>query len=116
MNIGTLRHLVTLENPAPAVPDGDGGYTEVWAALMPSAVWASIESATQRALERVVANVVLAQATHIVKMRYHSGVTIKTRLTWTDKSGLVHRASVTDRQNVGEQSIELVLVCAEIVT
>ncbi len=115
MDIGALRQRVTLETPGAAVPDGDGGFTQAWASLSPGRVWAEITQATQRALERLVANTVIAQATHIVRMRYHSGVTTKTRLSWTDRSGVVHVSNVTDVSNTDERSIELVLLVAEIV-
>ncbi len=39
--IGSRSHRVTLENPATPVPDGDGGFTQAWAALDPADVFAS---------------------------------------------------------------------------
>jgi hypothetical protein len=31
---GDYRHTVTFQNPGPAVPDGDGGYTQSWVDLV----------------------------------------------------------------------------------
>src|SRR5688572_980730 len=78
--IGTLRHRLTLESPPTNTSDGDGGYTQAWPALSPGTVWGSVEPADGRA-EKLVANVVEGVVTHIVTMRYHSGVTTKTRIT-----------------------------------
>jgi SPP1 family predicted phage head-tail adaptor len=110
MDIGALRHRVTLENPGTPVPDGDGGYTEAWTALSPASVSASIVPATARDLERVVAGTVMATATHVVTIRYHSGVTTKTRVTFGTRV-----FSVTGVQNADERNIQLQLVCEEIV-
>lgn len=107
---GPRDHLVTLENPAAPVVDGDGGYTEAWASLSPPQMWMSIENATQRSLERLVANTVQAQASHVLKGRYHGGVTTETRIT----SG-TRVFSVTGVQNVNEGDVELVLLCQEVV-
>jgi head-tail adaptor len=110
MDVGALRHLVTLQNPGVAVADGEGGYTEVPASLSPSQVWASIVPATGREMERVavVANTVETAATHIVRMRYHPGVTIKTRVLFGGGT-----LFVTGMENVDERNVELILVCTK---
>lgn len=111
MDIGALRHRVIIENPGGAVPDGDGGYTEVETAAQPSPIWASIVPATARDLERVIAGTVQSAATHIVTVRYHSGITTKTRLRFGSRI-----FSVTGVQNQDERNVELKLTCEEIVT
>jgi head-tail adaptor len=109
MDVGALRHLVTLENPGVDVPDGDGGYTQVDADLIPDQVWASIVPATARDMERVVANVaVQTTATHLVRVRYHPGITTQTKVLYGTRV-----LYVTGIQNVDERNIELVLVCTE---
>jgi head-tail adaptor len=119
MEIGTLRHLVTLDSPGTPVPDGDGGFTQAWTPLSPPEVWASILPATARDLERVVANTVQAAASHLVGMRYHSGVTTKTRITKGPRNtdGTLPAGSrefqVTSVQNPEERNVELVLTCTE---
>jgi SPP1 family predicted phage head-tail adaptor len=108
MNIGSLRHRVTLETPGPDVPDGEGGYTSSWTPLVPSPVWASITPATARDMERTVASTVDVTASHIVRMRYHPQVNTKTRVTYGTRV-----FQVTGVQNTDERNIESVLICLE---
>ena len=44
-----MRHRVLFQNPGPAVPDGDGGYTQSWIDLVPPTWQVSIEPATAAA-------------------------------------------------------------------
>jgi head-tail adaptor len=111
---GQKRHLVTLENPGPSVPDGDGGYTQVWTALSPPRKRAEIKPATARDLERIAAGTVLSTASHVITMDYHRDVTTKTRVSWTS-GGRTHAASVTGVMNPEERCIDLILVCEEVV-
>lgn len=108
MDIGALRHVVLLENPTGQVPDGEGGYTEGWAALSPARVPAAIKPATARDLERQVANSVQSTASHILTMRYVPGVTTATRITFGTR-----QFSVTGIQNTDERNIELVIAAVE---
>lgn len=113
LDTGTLRHRLTLERPGATTPDGDGGYTQTWERLTPSEAWASIEAASARALERLVANTVTVQATHIVRMRYHPDLDETCRLTWVDRNRRTHTANVTDVTDVGQLGEELIVLCAE---
>lgn len=121
MDFGKLRHRLTLENPGGAVPDGGGGYTEAWTSLSPSQMWASIVPATAKDLERVVANTVQSTASHIITMRFHDGLTMKTRLTKGPRNADGTLASgsrefrVTGIQNPEEQDEQLILACVETV-
>ena len=107
---GHRRHLVTLANPATPVADGYGGFTEGSGALSPAAVWAEIKPATAKDLERVVANTVQAQASHLITLPYHSGITTETLVTYGTRV-----FSVTGITNPEERNIELVLACQEVV-
>lgn len=80
---GARWHLLTLDNPGPAIPDGDGGFTRAWILLSPPKMWAEIVPATARKLqfEVAIASTVAATGTHIITMRFHDGVTTQTRLT-----------------------------------
>lgn len=113
LDTGSLIHLMTLERPLATTPDGFGGYTQTWARLSPSEAWASIEAATARALERIVANTVVVQASHIVKMRYHPDLDETCRMTFVDRSGTTRTLNVTDVTDVGEQGDELLVLCVE---
>jgi SPP1 family predicted phage head-tail adaptor len=107
MDVGSLRHRVTLQTPTSAA-DGDGGYTDTWATLV--TVWASVVPATARDLERAVAGTVQSSATHLVTIRYLAGVTTKTRVLFGTRT-----LQVTGVQNPEERNISLVLVCQEVV-
>lgn len=109
MNSGALRHLVTLENSTPAA-DGDGSYVPVYAELSPARVWASIEPATARDLERVAAGTVISSATHLLRCWYHPQITTQTRITYGSRL-----FSVVGVQNVEERSRELVIAAVEVV-
>ena len=108
MTIGAYRHKVALDNPTVA-PDGHGGYTQTYAPADPPVVDASIEAASVRDLERATAGTVVASATHLVRMRYHAGVSARTRITFRGRTFEV--LSVTD---VDQRNVALILVCAEI--
>jgi len=106
---GHLRHQVTLENPTSVTADADGGFdSSDWTELSPSPVSASVEPATQRSLERIVSNTVAADVSHVVTIRYHEGVTTKTRVTLNDRT--LHVVGI---QNPEERNIALVLACVE---
>jgi head-tail adaptor len=102
---------VTLQNPGPAVPDGDGGFTQSWTDLTPAAVSAKIAPATAADLERLVSGTVLATATHIVTMPYHPGVVIASRVLFNGR-----QFSVTGVANPEERNVETIAVCVEIVS
>jgi SPP1 family predicted phage head-tail adaptor len=105
---GQKRHLVTLENPGPSVPDGDGGYTQTWASL--GSRYAEVKPATARDLERTIAGTVLSTASHIVTLDYQAGVTTATRVLFKGRT-----LSVTGVANPDERDVDLVLVCVEVV-
>jgi SPP1 family predicted phage head-tail adaptor len=108
--IGQRRHLVTFQNPGPAVPDGDGGFAQTWTDLVPASGWVAIVPATAKDLERVTADTVLAAASHILTGPYHPQVTTQTRVTFGTRT-----FSVTGVSNREERNIEMVLVCTEVV-
>lgn len=104
---GKRRHRVRLENPTNTA-DADGGFTVSWGVLSPAVVNVSIEPATARSLERLTASTVAADASHIVEMPYHAGVTTKTRLSFKGRI-----LQVVGVQNPEERNVSLVLVCVE---
>lgn len=116
---GDRWHFLTLENPT-ATADSEGGFTEAWAALSPSQMWAEIVPATARQMqfEVAVANTVASHGTHIVTMRFHAGVTTRTRLTKGPRNvdGTLASGS-REFQVLGVQGdakeIETLLFCAE---
>lgn len=103
---GSRRHLVTLENPAPRVSNGRGGFTPTWTALSVSPIWVQIRPV--HAAEQEHSNRVSATRTHVVTGPYVAEVTTKTRLTY---QGRVFQ--VTGVKNVDERDVEMELDCVE---
>jgi len=114
MDLGTLRQRITLDTPGIPVPNAAKGFTQPWIALSPPAVWASIEPATVRDLERVAAGTIIVSASHIVTVRDHPGITTQTRITWRDRWNKPHTANVVGLQHRDPLDDELVLLCQEI--
>lgn len=115
---GALNKRVTLENPSAPVSDNDGGFTTLWppsGGTTLAKVWASVQPATARDLERVVAGTVQSNASHLVTVRYIPGVTTKTRVIFHDTVG-DRTFSVTGIHDPDERHISLVLACQEVVT
>jgi head-tail adaptor len=105
---GAYRHVVTFQNPAPAVADGDGSYTQSWIDLEPAAWPVSIEQATARDLERVAAGTVLSAASYLVRGDLHPGVTTQSRLLFKGRP-----MSITGVHNVQERDITMELIAVE---
>ena len=106
---GARPHRVSLQNPGPPIPDGEGGFTQSWVDAAPPALSVSIEAATRASLERVAAGAVAASATHIVHGPFHPQATIKSRLVFNGR-----QFSVLNTINVEERSAEMILLCAEV--
>ena len=105
--IGQMRHRVAIANPTREA-DGDGGYTDTWVAASPSPVWARIDVATASNIERLVGNTIEAPISHIVTMRWHAGVSTRSRLTYDGRY-----FNVRGLQNIQERDKWLVLACEE---
>jgi head-tail adaptor len=110
---GEYVHLVTFEAPGPAVPDGDGGYTQGWTALDPPTWYVAIRAATLRDRETVLAGVVAASATHVVTGDYRYDVTTATRIRYTDFAGLEHMFAIAGVNNIDLRGILMELYVEE---
>ena len=111
-SINQKDQRVTLQTLGPAVPDGDGGWTQEPIDLDPPIVQASITPAGRTTLEHVVAGTVLSQATHLVTIWYHPQVNTKTRVGIVGTARTMNVLAVADPN---ERHVELNLVCAEVV-
>lgn len=98
-----------LENPGGTVPDGEGGYVEGWQALDPAQVFAHINPASARDLERSASGTVISTASHVIEILYHPQVTTKTRITYGTRV-----FQVTSVRNPDEANRELVIVAEEL--
>ncbi len=111
-----LNKRVRLEGPSgPSVPDGEGGFTQEYAPLVPARVWAGIQPAAARSLERLVASSVVSQATHLVTIQRHPDVTTSTRVKWDDY-GQQREFAVTGVAQHPQDDRYQVLTCEERVT
>lgn len=104
---GPRRHRVTLANPGPPVPDGDGGYTTGSTPLAPPDLYVAIESPAAQD-ERLAPGTVVSSATRLIIGPYHPQVTTQTVLTYNGRTFQVMGVS-----NVAERNIDMVLTCEE---
>jgi len=109
--IGDYTHLVTFQDPGPAVPDGVGGYTQTWADLAPATWKVQIAPAAAADLERVAAGTVLTQPTSIIRGHYHPGVSTHTRMLYNGKT-----YAITGTRYVDERPPKMELAAVELVT
>lgn len=119
MDIGALRHRITLDNPSVPTPDTDGGASRSWPPFggvrLGRRVPASVEPATfNQTLERPVAKTSEGVGTYTVRLRYLAGVSTQTRVTFhdgaTDRTLWVN--GITDDEN---RHAMLALTCLETV-
>lgn len=102
---GQRRHAVTVQNPT-RTADTEGGFTEAWVDATPSTWMVAMQSATDRALERVMAGSVQSRASHIVSGHYRSDVSTRSRLVLDDVY-----LYVRDVNDVNMLGVELIAVC-----
>jgi len=103
MNVGRLRHQVTIIQAVPA-PDGAGGLTKTWTAL--ATVWAAVDPLRGR--EYFAAQQVTAEITHKVTLRYLTGVRPEMRVQFGDRE-----FDIMAVINPQERNIYLELMCVE---
>jgi head-tail adaptor len=107
---GNRDKLIDIQVPdGEPIPDGDGGFTQEFKPLR-TGVFASIEPATARGLERFRSNTVISTASHIVTIPYIEGVTTEAQLLYGTRVLQVRGYAVPNEDNV-----EIILACEEIV-
>ncbi len=110
---GKLTHAVTVQSKA-RQKTPSGGWTEAWTDLATSPIWwCSIESASQRAMERVAGGgtATVTDRTSILEGRYHSG--IKTGMRLVEGSRIFN---VTTVDNVESNDESTRILADEVVT
>ena len=110
VSTGRRQQYVTLANPGTPVPDGDGGYTQVWSELSPPDWWVEITTASTRRMERIARGAIIEMASHIVTGPYRADINTKTQITWGTRTLLVGEVFSPDEGN-----IETVCLCVEVV-
>jgi head-tail adaptor len=116
MGLGDQRHRVVFEQPSGRVNSPDGGYTDTFTALPPGSWFVSIAPASPQDLERFTAGTVVSQATHLVRGRYHPGVTTASRMIATvNRAGAPTSVTfaIAGCRNVDERSITMELLAIE---
>lgn len=113
IDIGRLRQVATLSAPGAVSPDGDGGYLQTYASLSPSQWRCSIESVSVSA-ERHFSATVLARASHLMRGRFHEGITTATRVSWVDRAGTTHTANVVGVKDSEGAGVETIAVVSEV--
>lgn len=88
VTIADMRHRITFQFVT-RTPDGQGGFTEVWANLasVPT-VWAFVCPVAAR--ERLFSSQVQYQRTHKVAMRYRSDITTEMRFLYDGRTFQLH--------------------------
>lgn len=108
MRAGPLNKWVTLSRCPVTTPDSDGFFE----ALDPEGVWAAIEPMAPSANDRTIS--------HIVRMRFHPGVTVDTRIVYATTAPnnpaitMTRELFVKGVQNVLERNDEMRLYCEEV--
>lgn len=105
--VGEMTEQVTLQDPPAATSDTD--LAGAWVDLDPALVYAKVEPASARNVERIFASAVQGVLSYIVTMRNHDGVSLKSRVTWGSRL-LYVRGSARDQRND-----RLTLACEEVV-
>jgi hypothetical protein len=113
--LGDLRQNATLENPVGnPVPDGDGGFTLAYAPLTLSPWRCAIQKATLALSEKHFSQATIARATHVINGRYNPEMSMRTRVSWTDRNGDLHVANVIDMDDTAGLGIETVALVTEV--
>ena len=105
----SLPHRVKIQQRADT-DDTGGGTTIVWSDI--ATVWASVMPGSGR--EFLAAKQEVPELSHMVTIRYRTGVTPKHRLILRGETG-ARAFNVESVVNTEEANVELVLYCSEIV-
>jgi head-tail adaptor len=81
MGLGQNRNIVLVEHPT-TTADADGGYTTTYVPSTPHEWHCRFAPATTRDFERFAGGTVTAQATHVLRGRFHPGMTTQSRLRY----------------------------------
>lgn len=103
MNVGQLRHKVTIQKQDGGTNDGGGTITPNWVEV--ATVWANVKA---EPFEKTFANQSMQQTTHTVKIRYRADLTKAHRLVFKGRI-----LNIKYIKNKDEANRELVINCLE---
>jgi len=109
MGLGQFRHVVRVEHPT-TTADADGGYTSTYVPSNPHEWDCAFAPATTRDFERFAGGTVTAQATHVLRGRYHPGLTTQSRLLFGSR--VLNVVAVIDHES---RNLETECLVAEVV-
>lgn len=113
MNVGELRHLVTVQHPT-RTKDGKGGYTKAYSDVSPASTWwCSIETSSDAKMDRLAAGgaAITSRATHILHGRYHDDINTEVQLVEGART-----FNVLGVQNISEEDRFTRVFAEEVVT
>jgi hypothetical protein len=116
---GRRLHSLTLTIPGADVPDGLGGFTPGPATTV-GPLLGDIAPASARNAERILSAVVLASASHLVRVPYPRDVPALTRpalqrasLVFHDPAAGDRTFAIVDAVDLEERHVVLILACTE---
>ena len=109
MRAGQLRHRVVIQSGS-ASQDSFGQVTQTYAAA--GTVWAAVEPLSGR--EFLDGKLVEAELDTRIRMRRQSGVTERSRITWTEPGGTAHTFEVQAVIEDPTHHREMQLMCKEL--
>lgn len=112
VSIGARRHRFSLTIPGTEVPDGMGGFTP-GVPTVKSPIYGEIIAASARNAERILPQVVIASASHLVTVPYVSGVTLQSSLVFHDPLEGDKTFAITYVDDWEQRHEELRLACEE---
>lgn len=107
MNAGALRFGVEVQAPTQTA-DADGGFAVTWTTLPEGEVWANIQPFSGGFIDRRFGEKIAGITSHLVTIRYLSGVTTACRVKFGSRVFNVRGVG-----NVDERNRTLLLACEE---
>lgn len=92
MQAGRLRHRVTLQTPGTPTKNSVGEDLPAWDTV--ATLWAAIEAVGGR--EFVASGGIRTEGTHLITIRYRTGVTPAMRIVWGSRTFAVEAARDPD--------------------
>lgn len=105
LNIGQMRHKITLQSLNKSVTDGGGNYVDDWVNV--ADIWAKVSPINGQ--QMTVAAQHNQQLTHTVTIRYRANITPGMRFLYKGRALRIQYI-----QNIDERNIEMRINCLEV--
>lgn len=114
MEIGELRHKVTIEQPSGSGRNERGGVRDQWVPFLEN-IWAEVRQLGPR--EQMLAQQVQSSITTKIRIRYREGLTAKMRVRWERGGGSPTKVEYFDIEGppipVDGRTNEIWLMCVK---